>query len=319
MYLKIDNYTNFELDINRTNKKEKEPMSRWCEVSLKIENEYFKYKKINSEILMESDIEYLIKEFDKLLKGKIKEDEYIDFIEPDLEFILRPVKQIYKEETVDIRINLLQNGALSADFYNLCIGRQEIEQILIYLNEIVPTIKLKKIKKKDINKESYCIISVKYCDYDGDKTYDYILEKDVDKANIGDKVLVDRAGNEVLAKIVSKEFCNKDDARYPIDMKKKVIEIVKDDSSIEKKKHPKCPQCGNELVDILYGFPMGEMFEQAEMKKIYLGGCVRFEGIEQPQYHCYTCNRNYYKDLKKYIEPKKFLDNIDIPENIIDD
>lgn len=319
MHLKIDNYTNFELDINRTNKKEKEPMNRWCEVSLKIENEYFKYKKINSEILMESDIEYLIKEFDKLLKGKIKEDEYIDFIEPDLEFILRPVKQIYKEETIDIRINLLQNGALSADFYNLCIGRQEIEQILIYLNEVVPTIKLKKIKKKDINKESYCIVSVKYCDYDGDKTYDYILEKDVDKTNIGDKVLVDRAGNEVLAKIVSKEFCNKDNARYPIDMTKKVIEIVKDDSSIEKKKHPKCPQCGNELVDILYGFPMGEMFEQAEMKKICLGGCVRFEGIEQPQYHCYTCNRNYYKDLKKYIESKRFLDNIDIPENIIDD
>ena len=53
MYLKIDNYTNFELDINRTNKKEKEHMNRWCEVSLKIENEYFKYKKINSEILME--------------------------------------------------------------------------------------------------------------------------------------------------------------------------------------------------------------------------------------------------------------------------
>ena len=110
MHLKIDNYTDFELNINRTNKKETDPIDRWCEVSLKIENEYFKYKTINSEILMESDIEYLIKEFDKLLKGKIKEDEYIEFIEPDLEFILRPAKQIYEEETIDIRINLFQNG-----------------------------------------------------------------------------------------------------------------------------------------------------------------------------------------------------------------
>lgn len=319
MHLKIDNYTDFELNINKTNKKETDPIDRWCEVSLKIENEYFKYKTNNSEILIESDIEYLIKEFDKLLRGKIKEDEYIDFIEPDLEFILRPAKQIYEEETIDIRINLFQNGALSADFYNLCIGRQEIEQILIYLNEIMPTIKLKKIKKKDINKDSYCIVSVKYCNYDGDKTYDYILAKNIDKANIGDKGLVDRAGNEVLAKIVSKEFYNKNNARYPIDMTKEVIEIVRDDINEEKEKLPKCPNCNSELVEILYGFPIGEAFRQAEMKKLYLGGCCILEGNEQPIYHCYTCNRNYFKDFKTYIEPKNFYEKIDIPENIIDD
>ena len=142
MHLKINKYTDFELEINRTSNEE-ETVNRWCKVSLKIENEYFKYEINNSEILNEEDIEYLIKQVDMLLNGKIAEDEYIDFIEPYLEVILHPAKQSFSEDTIDIRINLLQNGELSADFYNLCIGRKEIKQLLIYLNEVMLTIKLK--------------------------------------------------------------------------------------------------------------------------------------------------------------------------------
>ena len=55
---------------------------------------------------------------------------------------------------------------------------------------------------------------------------DYILEKDIDKANIGDKVLIDRAGNEVSEKIASNEFCHKNNTRYSIDMTKEGIEII---------------------------------------------------------------------------------------------
>ena len=119
MYLKIDNYTDFELNINRAHRKAKDPDDKWCEVSLKIENEYFKYKTINDEILLEYEIEYLIKELDKMLNRDLKQNEHIDFIEPDLEFTLCPARQDYEESTVDIRINLFQDGALSADYYNL--------------------------------------------------------------------------------------------------------------------------------------------------------------------------------------------------------
>ncbi len=307
MYLKIDNYTNFELDIRRTHKKEKDPIDRWCEISLIIENEYFKYKTINNEILLEYEIEYLIKQFDNLLNGKLKEDKHIDFIEPDLEFILHPARQSYEEDTVDIRINLFQDGALSADFYNLCLGKEEVKQLLIYLNMIIPTIGSKKVIEDNGDSNNYCIVSVRYCDYDGDKTYDYILSKEIDSTNIGDKVLVDRAGNEVLAKIVSKDFYNEDNAPYPIDMTKEVIEVIKDETCKEKNNLPKCPNCNNELVDILYGFPMGETFKEAERKEIYLGGCFKLGGDRQPIYHCYKCNRSYFKDLNKYIETKEFF------------
>lgn len=63
---------------------------------------------------------------------------------------------------------------------------------------------------------------------------------------------------------------------------------------------------------------MGEDFKLAESKEIYLGGCLKLGGAEQPVYHCYKCNRSYFKDLKKYIETKKFYEELGDFENIID-
>lgn len=477
MYLKIDNYTIFELRIQRTHQFEKEWDNKWCEVSLKIENEYFKYKTSNNELLLEADIEYLIKEFNKLLNGKLKEKEEIEFIEPDLEFILYPFKT--KEDVlVDFRIHLFQDGVLSADFYNLCLDRKEIKQIVYYLNEILPTVEIKDIDKKYNANEHYCIVSVKYSDYDGEKTYAYIITNKDEKVSVGDEVLVDRAGKKVLAQIVDVGYYNEANAPYPINRTKKVIKVIKtpedfrkyqlgknnkfrcpccgyytldevdayeicpvcyweDDPiqrdapdyegssnipslkiakenykkfyaveerfrknvrcpeltetiyyedydnvddickvlytgtkeeiiyiikelkieysfnknipefsiNIEKigvvvkgkgKVNPKykcikyfgykfsyknlikkCPKCNNELVDILYGVPFGEAFEKAENQELYLGGCCKFIGLEQPIYHCYNCNRSYYKNLVDYEEIEnedKHLNNDDIPD-----
>lgn len=71
-----------------------------------------------------------------------------------------------------------------------------------------------------------------------------------------------------------------------------------------------CPKCGEELIDIVYGFPAPEVIEKAERGEIYLGGCIITEN--QVLYHCNHCNRNYDKDLEhwedismKHFEPKK--------------
>lgn len=47
-------------------------------------------------------------------------------------------------------------------------------------------------------------------------------------------------------------------------MTKEVIEVRKEDINNMKKKLLKCPNCNNDLVDILYGFPIGEDFRRAE-------------------------------------------------------
>lgn len=472
MYLRIDESTDFELIINRANRSAKSWDDKWCEVSLRIENEYFKYKTNNNELLLESELEELILALDKLLKGKLEKDSYIDFIEPDLEFKLIPLN---KSENclVDMKINLFLSGGLSADYYNLCLGKEEIKEILVYLNTIMPVMEINNKCKE----EKFCIVSVSYDDYSGDKTYAYKLEENVKDTQIGDTVIVDRAGEGVRATIVEKGFYNEDNAPYPIKLTKKVIKVLKtpeeykryekgknrkykcpccgyytldnvgayeicpvcywkddlmqsdkrdysggankvslnkaienyiefkaSDKEFERKvRYPllsetkyygiykdeedicdvlysgnkeqildiikeleieysfhkdicefsininkigilmrgkgridpkyncikyfgykysyknlikKCPNCNKDLVDILYGLPTGEAFEKAERKKLFLGGCVKFIGLEQPQYHCYNCNRNYCKDLINYEEVEENVkdNNVEIPE-----
>ena len=49
-----------------------------------------------------------------------------------------------------------------------------------------------------------------------------------------------------------------------------------------------CPQCKQKTgVNILYGYPAIEAFEQSERNEIKLGGCVLMEG--QPERHCLSC------------------------------
>ncbi len=58
-----------------------------------------------------------------------------------------------------------------------------------------------------------------------------------------------------------------------------------------------CPKCGEKLVNILYGMPSIEAIEAEKQKTLYLGGCEESE--KDPIYHCFKCNRNYYKNLKE--------------------
>ena len=67
----------------------------------------------------------------------------------------------------------------------------------------------------------------------------------------------------------------------------------------------KCPNCGNNLVEIVYGFPTSEIIEKANNKELYIGGCE--ESDDSLKYHCYFCNRNYYDNLKDYVGDKRYF------------
>ena len=57
----------------------------------------------------------------------------------------------------------------------------------------------------------------------------------------------------------------------------------------------KCPKCGKDLVDIIYGYPTPECFDAEDEKKIYLGGCCTFD--DSPKYHCFNCELDFSEDL----------------------
>lgn len=75
---------------------------------------------------------------------------------------------------------------------------------------------------------------------------------------------------------------------------------------MEKKK---CPLCNNELVDIVYGMPGPDLFEKYERKEIALGGCTIYEDEEQPVYHCYHCNKDFFKNMKEDINEYDFINH----------
>lgn len=70
---------------------------------------------------------------------------------------------------------------------------------------------------------------------------------------------------------------------------------------------PKCPECGNKMIEIVYGMPGPDTIEKYEKGMIHLGGCM-VEDVN-PKYHCSTCKRNYYENLVDYIEEHDWLND----------
>lgn len=63
----------------------------------------------------------------------------------------------------------------------------------------------------------------------------------------------------------------------------------------------KCPKCGAELIEIVYGMPSYELFKAEEHGEVVIGGCGVFG--DAPEYHCKKCDTDYSADLKKTYKP----------------
>ena len=59
----------------------------------------------------------------------------------------------------------------------------------------------------------------------------------------------------------------------------------------------KCPKCGGDLLEIVYGMPMPELFEAAERGEVVLGGCCISN--DDPHCCCKKCKLGYSWNLKK--------------------
>lgn len=68
----------------------------------------------------------------------------------------------------------------------------------------------------------------------------------------------------------------------------------------------KCPKCGEQLVEIVYGRPGPELFEASERGEVILGGCL-ISG-DGPEYRCKKCRLDYSRDLKKSFEVEGYED-----------
>ena len=131
MDVKLNNgFTEFKFDINRIVNKESE---EWCSMQISVKNEFFNYKN-EGELLLFSEVEEIKNYLEQLLNGKLEEEEQLDFPEPDLELNLYPSDNV-EYILLDIKFNLIEQGELSADYYNLCLDKKEIDELYSYLKE----------------------------------------------------------------------------------------------------------------------------------------------------------------------------------------
>lgn len=63
----------------------------------------------------------------------------------------------------------------------------------------------------------------------------------------------------------------------------------------------KCPKCGENLVEIIYGMPSSELFEAEERGEVVIGGC-EVTGND-PAYRCKKCDIDYSRNLKRTFKP----------------
>lgn len=59
----------------------------------------------------------------------------------------------------------------------------------------------------------------------------------------------------------------------------------------------KCPECGGKVVRIVYGMPGPELWNEAEEKKVLLGGCCI--GFHDPDRGCLDCDWVDYPPLSQ--------------------
>lgn len=99
----------------------------------------------------------------------------------------------------------------------------------------IPKILINKSKEdsneaKQDEEKIYYYLTVRYEDYYSNKEYNYI--SDDTSVDVGDRVLVDMAGEVVIAEVLETAYCDKFDAPFPVHKTKKIIKKVDEDFDI---------------------------------------------------------------------------------------
>lgn len=112
------------------------------------------YKKDNYEAILSCEVDDIIKYLKELLDDKMTESKEYGCIEPDFEFVFSPKFDVRNDpnclyakpgtEIIDIdlqlKVNLWDDG-LTNNYFSTTFGREEIEQLYIYLMLISNRIK----------------------------------------------------------------------------------------------------------------------------------------------------------------------------------
>lgn len=129
----------------------------WCTVKINVQSENWLNYSQSGDLLLACEVEEILSMFEDLKKDKIPESREVEFIEPDIKFVLNPKKDLRDDprftyvkpgcEIVDINAEIrvsFWNAGLTANYLSLSMDEEDISAFIIYLKVIT-----KRISKKD--------------------------------------------------------------------------------------------------------------------------------------------------------------------------
>ncbi len=276
---------------------------RWYDVSLNIKNKYFTYNETR-ECLLESELWEIYNNIDKCLNNKMNENKNLSFIEPDLEIELSKSNDENHIHLCDFKVFINLEGVAGCDYYSFTLDDEDMIRFKDYIKNVLEN----KNHSDEEQYKTYNYVSVVYDDDIVAKTINepsFYYKTDKDDISVGDKVLVDRTGKQVVGIVIDIEEFEEDEVPFPVDKTKDIIKILEKNDGAIIKNNIICPNCGSKMVDIVYGMPPADIGEKAKKGELFLGGCMISDN--DPSYHCNNCKRSYFKNLKDYIEePNNF-------------
>ncbi len=116
----------------------------WTTTECSLRSSYLHYD-VNGEILTSGEVDDLIHTLARFLANELKQQYTIEFIEPDLEFVLHPAYNSMGqagEIGMDLIIHFWDAGALSANQFSMSFSREEISALYKYLQTVTGELSL---------------------------------------------------------------------------------------------------------------------------------------------------------------------------------
>lgn len=148
MWLKLNlEGTDFYLRISDYHPSDKDKWDdQWCKVEITLESYKWLHYEISSAILLSVEVEDIRDVIGDLLEDKLNEKKELEFIEPDLSFVMCPKEDLRNNpnfiyiaaghEIVDVSAEMhihLWNDGLTGNYLAFALGRDDLEQIRLYL------------------------------------------------------------------------------------------------------------------------------------------------------------------------------------------
>ena len=138
----------------------------WCSVEFTLQSDNWLNYTQAGELLLACEIEELESAFTDLLQDKISNISNLEFIEPDMKFVLEPKRDLRDDprytyvkpgcEIVDITAHMhisFWDGGLTANYLSLALDRDEILMFATYLKLIMGRINLDDLTVQEMLKK----------------------------------------------------------------------------------------------------------------------------------------------------------------------